>query len=168
MAEKRTPETGDEMFTIADIRSIAIQIEKNGEEAYRKAGQAAKDPGIAMVLEWMADEEQRHAQWFETIRSTRPLTQEQREMESMGRNLLQDIVKGNTFLLDRKELERAETVMEIIVRSKAFEQDTIVFYEFLLSFLDDEESIRQMEIIIGEERNHVRELERMKAKHPCY
>ena len=149
------------MFTIADIRNIAIQIERNGEETYRNAGRAARDPGITMVLEWMADEELRHARWFETIGSTRPLTREQREIESMGRTLLQDMVKGNTFLLDQKELEGAETVIEIIVRSKAFEQDTIVFYEFLLSFLDDEESIRQMEIIIGEERNHINELERM-------
>ena len=149
------------MFTLADIRNIAIQIERNGEETYRKAGKAARNPKIAKALDWMADEERRHAQWFETIRSTRPLTQEQQERESMGRILLQDMVKGNTFLLDQRELEHAETVMEIVVRSKALEQDTIIFYEFLLSFLDDDESIRKMEIIIGEERNHVRELERM-------
>jgi rubrerythrin len=149
------------MFTIADIRNIAIQIEKNGEETYRNAGKAVRDPDIARALDWMADEEKRHSRWFETIRSTRPLTQEQREMEVAGRTLLQDMVKGNTFLLDQRELERAETVMEILVRSKALEQDTIIFYEFLLGFLDDEASIRQLKTIIEEERNHVRELERM-------
>jgi rubrerythrin len=154
------------MFTIADIRNIAIQIESNGEETYRNAGKTVRDPDIARVLNWMADEEQRHAQWFETIRSTRPLTQEQREMEEVGRTLLQDMVKGNTFLLDRKELEHAETVTEIVVRSKTLEQDTIIFYEFLLSFLDDEESIRKLKTIIGEEHNHIKELERLEGRIP--
>jgi rubrerythrin len=149
------------MFTLADIRNIAIQIERNGEETYRIAGRASKDPDVARVLEWMADEELHHAQWFESIRSTRPLTQEQREMEAVGRALLQEMIKGNTFLLDRKELEDAEIVMEVIVRSKTFERDTIVFYEFLLSFLDDDESIGQLKKIIEEERSHIIKLEHL-------
>ena len=155
------------MFTIADIRSIAIQIERNGEETYRNAGKAARNPDIAKVLIWMADQERSHAQWFETIRSTRPLTPEQEDMEEMGRVLLQDMVKGNTFLLDRKDLEGAETVMDILATSKAFELDTIVFYEFLLGFLDDDESIRQLRTIIAEERNHICELERLKEGLDC-
>ena len=152
------------MFTVADIRNIAIQIERNGEEAYRNAGSLARDPDLAKALIWMADQERSHSQWFETIRSTRPLTPEQEDMEEMGRGLLQDMVKGNTFLLDQKDLESAETVMEVLALSKAFEQDTIVFYEFLLGFLDDDESIRQLKTIIGEERNHICELERLKER----
>jgi rubrerythrin len=53
------------MFTIADIRHIAIQIEKNGEETYRKAASEATDPDIGQILGKMADDEKRHAQWFE-------------------------------------------------------------------------------------------------------
>jgi rubrerythrin len=152
------------MFTIADIRNIAIQIEKNGEETYRHAGSVARDPDIAKALAWMADQERSHAQRFETFRSTRPLTPEQEEMEEMGRGLLQDMVKGNTFLLDEKDLDSAETVAEVLAISKAFEQDTIVFYEFLLGILDDDESIRQLKTIIGEERDHICELERLKKR----
>ena len=147
------------MFTIADIRNIAIQIEKNGEETYRNAGKAARNPDIARTLAWMAEEEQCHALWFETIRSTKPMTQELREVEAMGRTLLQDIVKGNSFLLDLEELKRAGNVMEVLARSKTFERDTIIFYEFLLGFLDDEDTIRQLKRIIIEERNHIKELE---------
>jgi len=149
------------MFTLADIRNIAVQIERNGEETYRKASQLARDPEIAKTLAWMAKEERHHAQWFETIRSAKPLTQEQRDIEAMGRTLLQNMVKDSTFLLDPKELERSETVREVLAISKTFEQDTIVFYEFLLGFLEDEASIRQMNVIIEEERNHICELERL-------
>ena len=85
------------MFTIADIRDIAIQIEKNGEKSYREAARKAADPEIAEIFNWMADEEKRHAQWFETIESEAELTEEQQELEKMGRRLLQEMVEGQTF-----------------------------------------------------------------------
>ena len=128
------------MFTLGDIRNIAIQIERNGEETYRNASKAAKDPEVAEMLAWMADEEKCHANWFTSLKSNTPLTPEQREMEQMGRTLLQDMIKGNNFLLDENELKNAENVEEVIARSKAFELDTILFYEFLIEFLDDTRS----------------------------
>lgn len=155
------------MFTIGDIRNIAIQIERNGEKTYRTASKAVADPDIAEMLTWMANEEERHAKWFADLRSTKPLTAEQLEMEAMGRTLLQDMIKGNSFLLDQKELESAENIKEIISKSKTFEQDTILFYEFILGFLEDKETIRQLETIIDEERNHIKQLELMEEPKSC-
>lgn len=155
------------MFTIGDIRNIAVQIEKNGEETYRNASKAAKDPNIAAMFTWMADEEERHAKWFSELRSSKPLTKEQLDMEAMGRTLLQDMVKGNSFLLEQKELDRAKSVQEVITKSKGFEQDTILFYEFLQGFLDDEETKIQLGLIIDEERNHIKQLELMEDPKNC-
>lgn len=147
------------MFTIADIRNIAIQIERNGEDTYRKASQAATDPHIAETLAWMAEEEAHHAIWFESITSQKPLTAEQKELEAVGRNLLQDMIKGNTFLLDENDLTKAVSVEEVLEKSRQFEKETIIFYEFLLNFLDEGESVQQLQSIIQEERNHVKKLE---------
>jgi rubrerythrin len=147
------------MFTIADICNIAVQIEKNGEETYRNAGLASNNPEVSAILALMAEDERRHAEWFAAIRSEKPLTEEQREMEAVGRTLLQDMVKGNTFLLDLSELERIETVAEVLARAKVFEQDTILFYQFIQGFVDDPETVHRLEKIIGEERNHLRQLE---------
>jgi rubrerythrin len=152
------------MFTFGDIRNIAIQIERNGEETYRNASVAARDPDIARILVWMAQEEQRHAQWFETMKSARPLAQDLQQLEAMGRTLLQDMVKGNPFLLDQGELDRANSVKEVLTRSKSFEQDTILFYEFLLGFLDDEDAIGQLKRIIREENNHISNLEHFEER----
>lgn len=147
------------MFTIADIRNIAIQIEKNGEAAYLKASKNAADPHIAETLSWMATEEAHHAKWFENIHSSKSLTAEQKELEAMGRNLLQDMIKGNEFLLSEDDLGNAGSVEEVLQKSKEFEKETIIFYEFLLNFLDEKESVHQLKIIIEEERNHVKKLE---------
>lgn len=149
------------MFTIADIRNIAVQIEKNGEETYRNAGLASTDPEVVAILNRMAEDERRHAEWFAAIRSEKPLTREQREMEAVGRTLLQDMVKGNTFLLEQSELERAKTVAEVLARAKVFEQDTILFYQFIQGFLDDPEAAYWLEKIITEEGNHIRQLEHL-------
>ncbi len=155
------------MFTLGDIRNIAIQIERNGEETYRNASKAAKDPDVSEMLAWMADEEKCHANWFTSLKSTIPLTAEQREIEQMGRKLLQDMIKGNNFLLDETELKNAANVEEVIAKSKAFELDTILFYEFLIEFLDDKEAIGQLRKIIKEERNHIKKLEQMEDQADC-
>lgn len=149
------------MFTIADIRNIAVQLEKNGEETYRKAGCASKNVELAELLAVMADDERRHGEWFARISSNKPLSEEQRAMESMGRELLQDMIKGNPFLLAEDELGQAKNVQEVLARAKGFEEDTILFYQFIREFLDDQETIRQMDAIIAEERNHVCQLQAM-------
>ena len=46
------------MFTVADIREIAVQIEKNGEAAYRAAAQLISDSAVSEIFTWMAEEEQ--------------------------------------------------------------------------------------------------------------
>lgn len=152
---------GGSMFTIGDIRNIAVQIEKNGEESYRRAAAIAKDPEVTEILLWMAEQEKRHANWFKELKSNKPLTQEQKEMEEIGKTLLQDMVKGNDFLLDQQGLESAETIKEVLEISKNFEKDTILFYEFLLGFLDDEETSSQLKKIIEEERSHIDQIEQM-------
>lgn len=147
------------MFTIADICNIAVQIEKNGEDTYRKASLASKNPEVVQMLIAMAEDEKRHGEWLATITSDKLLSEEQRELEMVGRTLLQDMVKGNPFLLATSELESAEAVDEVLTRSKAFEADTILFYQFIQGFLDDPAAVRQMELIINEERNHLQHLE---------
>ena len=154
------------MFTFGDIRNIAVQIEKNGEESYRNAGRIAKDPEIARIMNWMADEEKCHGAWFENLRSTKPITAEQQEMEALGKSLLQDMIKGNTFLLSQSELDNVATLVEVITQSQVFEQDTILFYEFLLGLIDDQDTAVQLQKIIEEERNHLRRLTVMADEFP--
>jgi rubrerythrin len=146
------------VFTISDIRNIAIQIERNGEETYRAASRLADDPAIASVLTHMAEDETRHAKWFESIQSTKPLTAEQKEMEQIGRVLLQDMIKGNAFLLQTDVLTRAELVEDVLAQAQNFEADTVLFYEFLLGFIDEEETKSALAKIIAEERNHLAKL----------
>lgn len=152
------------MFTLTDICNIAIQIEQNGAETYRNASQAAKDNQLAKTLSWMAEEEVKHARWFESIQSDKILTAEQLKMEAVGRSLLVDIVKNNTFSLDSSILSETSRLSEMIEQSIEFEQDTILFYEVLLDLLDDDETREKLNLIIQEERNHIKKLEDFKQE----
>ena len=153
------------MYTIDDIRDIAVQIERNGEAAYRSAGKKAADAELAGLLEWMADEERRHAKWFENLAvRDRMVLPEHGDMEAMGRSLLQEMVKNQTFSLNGEQLETADNVDELLTQSMDFEQDTILFYDMLKSFVEDKQTAAQLDMIIDEERGHVTLLKKLRKR----
>jgi rubrerythrin len=151
------------MFTLSDIRDIAIQIERNGEETYQRASEAVVDSKIAVILRWLAQEERRHAEFFASLAPTEPLSAEQSEAEAMGRSLLQSMVRDKTFSLDQQSLNSVESLAEMFSQARGFEQDTVLFYEFLKDIVDDHEVKQQLDIIIREENRHVVILGRLAA-----
>ncbi len=154
------------MFTVADIREIAVQIEKNGESAYRQAAQAVTDSAVSAVFSWMAAEEKRHGQWFASLGSGEPLTGEQLEIEKMGRKLLQEMVADQTFSLEKEMLLNTSKFDEALSQAQLFEEDTIMFYQFLLGLLEDDKAREQLTIIIDEEKRHVEQLAKMRETGP--
>ena len=148
------------MFTIADICDIAVQIEHNGESAYRQASDQVGDPELARVLRWMADEERRHAKWFEGLRGMGHQAQgDYDQLEAMGRTLLNDMLENQTFSLELGNLTSERAVDGLILQSIEFEKDTILFYQMLRDFLDDSHAEQHLDLIIAEERQHVAMLE---------
>lgn len=151
------------MFTIDDLHDIAIQIEQNGAATYSKASEVVVDPETASLLRWMAEEEERHRQWFAGLPKTRrTLSAADREVEDMGRSLLRDILKsGSDFLHDREALETAPDIDAVLTSAGRFEQETILFYEFLLALLEEEDAISRLREIIAEERRHLELLQQL-------
>ena len=147
------------MFTIEDIRNIAIQIERNGEKSYREAAEAAEDAALADIFNRMADEEKRHAEWFASIEGGRELSDEQRELEAVGKSILQEMVKDRTFSLEEEELGAIDNFADLLTKSQGFERDTILFYEMLSGFIEDAQTLDQLGRIIDEEKRHQQELE---------
>ncbi|THB71181.1 MAG: hypothetical protein D6B25_19075 [Desulfobulbaceae bacterium] len=149
------------MFTVADIRDIAIQIEKNGEEAYRRAGEEAEDSALAEIFFYMADEEKKHRQWFESIKIDKVLSEEELALEEMGRQLLKEMIAGQTFTMDETSLSKVDSFREMVKQSQVFEKDTVLFYEFLKGIIDDAQVEKQLDQIIEEEQKHFAQLARM-------
>jgi rubrerythrin len=153
------------MFTIADICDIAVQIEKNGEATYREAAANCSDTGLADLLNRMANEEQQHAKWFENLDLAGEISGSgHHELESMGRGMLREMVKDRTFSLDADQLGQADNIEALLKQSIAFEYDTVAFYEVLQGFVDDERVRFQLDRIIAQERDHIHQIEELRAR----
>lgn len=151
------------MFTLNDICDIAVQIERNGERIYRAAGKKAGNPQLAQMFHWMADEEMQHAQWFESLKLTSAVPPGHEEIESMGRSLLQGMMKDQFFSLEEDRMRTVADLADLFALSMEFERDTILFYEALKSFIDDEDTIAQLDRVISEEQGHVNQLESLRG-----
>jgi rubrerythrin len=81
----------------------------------------------------------------------------------MGRDLLREMVKDQTFSLDADKLSKAENLHAFLEQSIAFEHDTVVFYEMLQGFIEDAQVRFQLDRIIAQERDHIHQIETLKT-----
>jgi rubrerythrin len=153
------------MFSIGDIIDLAIQIEENGERVYRTAVDKVPNPSLASLLQWLADEEAKHIRWFSELREVANNTPIDPQVEEMGKNILRSVVGEQSFSLDEADFSRIDMVKELLRLAIEFENDTILFYEMIQTFVQDEETLDQLKQIIEEETRHIGLLEEYRAKH---
>ena len=143
------------MFTIRDIIDLAIQIEENGERVYRQAAQEVSQPSIAALLAELADEEVKHARWLSDLKGKATKTIENIEVEETGKRILQGILGDQSFSLKDVDFSSLKGVENLLTVAIEFEQDTLLFYEMMRSFIDDKETLDHLDAIIEEENRHV-------------
>jgi rubrerythrin len=115
------------------------------------------------MMAYMAEEELKHLAWFEKMDLGALDASEHPDLDAMGRELLTEMLQDRSFSLEAESLHEVRGIHALLSRSLAFEHDTIVFYQALGAFIDDEETRLQIERIIEEERRHVGNIERMQA-----
>lgn len=147
------------MFSLGEIIDLAVRIEANGQKAYRKAQEQVSDPALASMLGWLADEEAEHEKWFPRLRENVESNKEDPQLEEMGKSILQGILGEQAFSIEEADFSRIEDMKSLLTLSMEFEKDTILFYEMLSAFIEDERILNQINRIIEEENRHVRLLE---------
>lgn len=147
------------MYTIADIYNIAIQIERNGEREYKKAAQKTDNEKMKALYTRMAKQEGEHASWFAKLLLQKPERNlNERELNEVSRNMLQDIIKDAKFPINGKDLDEIDNPAEALQFSIALEEDTIAFYQFLSDLIEDNETKKELQQIIQEEQSHAESL----------
>jgi rubrerythrin len=143
------------LFSTIEILDIAIGIEQNGEAVYRDALEMIPDPQLVDLLVWMADEEVKHAEWFSDLKQNVETESKNPFVEEMGRELFNDLLGKKSFShkeVDFSKVEQVDDLMEIFIE---FEKDSILFYELLEPFIEDESTLENLKKIIAEENNHI-------------
>ncbi len=149
------------MFSINDIFDLAIKIEQNGEEVYRNAQRQASHPTIAELLTWMADQEKEHTQWLSTLKKKNLPILDNPIKAEMNRAILGEMMGKRTFSLKIEDLLKMNDLNEILLLSIEFEKDTVLFYEMMQAFLQEEADQTHLKLIIAEEKSHIQQLQEM-------
>jgi len=149
------------VFSIQEILDLAIRLEKNGESVYRNAAAKLSEPDLVSLLVWMADEEIKHARWFSELKHKLETDSTNAFIEEMGREIFTDMLGEKSFShreVDFSKIDRPHDLVAVFIE---FEQDTILFYETLKPFIEDNGTLINLEKIITEEKNHVAQLEKV-------
>ena len=147
------------MFTLNDLLDIAVKMEQNGKAVYCRALEKTRDPGLRELLRWMADEEDCHGNWFKAQKDLLPQGGE--DLEVMLPDVLREMMGENTLSLDEVDFSTITTQGQMIKTFIMFENDTILFYEFLDTFIDAPGVKKGLHNIIREETSHVEKLTAM-------
>jgi rubrerythrin len=147
------------MFSIEDIINLAVQIEENAAKIFRDAATKLTDSSLVSLLHWLADEEVKHAEWFSELKQKVKKTVDDPRLDDMGKAILQDALGDQTFSLKDIDFSKLDQIEDLLKRAIEFEDDTILFYEMIGSFIEEEETLNHLNTIIEEEKSHVRLLE---------
>ncbi len=149
------------MFSLKDIIDIAVQIEQNGEKIYRCAAEKIQNSSLSTLLQWLADEEVKHVEWFAALKDKIADTGEHPEQEKFGRALLQNAVGTHSLALEDADFSAMEQVQDLINLVMEFENDTVLFYKMLQPLIEDQETLDQLHAIIKEEEDHALRLKKV-------
>lgn len=147
------------MFSAKEILDLAIKLEKNGEAVYRDAITKVTDPSLVPLLEWMADEEVKHADWFAELKHKLETKNDNPFAEEMSRELFNEMLGEKNFSLkdvDFSTIDNGDDLIQIFIE---FEKDSIIFYEVLKPFVEEPAVRQSLQKIIDEEKRHIEQLE---------
>jgi rubrerythrin len=143
------------MFTSSEIFDIAIRLEENGERIYRHALNYVSDPSLKETLTWLADQENQHRRRFAEMKDSMKAGSGDRWAEEMSTAILLGSVQHHAFSLEEVDFESVQDERELIMIAAEFEEDGIMFYEIIRSFVSDADIIEVLDEIIDEERKHL-------------
>jgi len=125
------------LFSANEILDMAIKLEKNGEAVYRNAIEKVVKPELIDLLEWMAGEEVKHADFFANLKLDLESKNANPFIDEMSRELFDDLLGDKNFSLKEVDFSLIENPDELIAVFVEFEKDSVIFYKVLEPFVED-------------------------------
>ena len=147
------------MFTLNDLFDIAVKLEENGKAVYCRALDKTTRKDLKDLLQWMADEEDCHSNWFKQQKKNLPGGDD--DLAVMIPDVFKEMMGENSLSLDEVDFSMINTPAELLKTFVMFENDTILFYEFLETFIDSDKVKQGLSKIIREESVHVAKINTM-------
>jgi rubrerythrin len=154
------------MFSAREIYDIAIRLEENGSRFYRAALSHVSDESLRDTLKWLADEEEGHRNRFVAMKNEVKPETDDLWADQMSTAILQGAVEHHAFSLEETEFASVEDETELLKVAIDFEQDGILFYEIIRSFITDSGTLGHIDEIIAEEQKHIELFEERRRTMP--
>lgn len=147
-------------FNADEIFEMAEQIERNGQEFYRKAADAVQEADPRNLLVELADMEADHEKTFQTLRADLGRTERaDTAFDPEGEAVLYLKALADTRVFFEKSLDFSST-QAILKSAIEAEKDSIVFYLGMKNAVSPKLGQNRIESIIQEEMSHIRRLSR--------
>jgi rubrerythrin len=156
------------LFSANEILDLAIKLEKNGELVYRGAIEKVSNPELIRLLEWMADEEVKHANWFAELKLELDQKGVNPFMEKMSRELFDDLLGDKNFSLKDVDFSSVSEIDDLIAIFIEFEKDSVRFYQVLEPFIEDPVSLESLKKIVDEENCHIKLLQELMGRQEVF
>jgi rubrerythrin len=162
------------VFNADEIFEMAIRMENNAADFYRKAASLQSDTKNQKFLEGLANMEKQHQKIFSEMRTT--LTEKEKDPKvfdpydevSQYLAAMVDTMGGEGSPSVADSLTGNETLEEILRTAVGLEKDTILFYLGIKDLIPLQSGQNRIDEIIREERRHVIQLsnvlKKLKAK----
>lgn len=149
------------MFTLFDITSIAIRLERNGESVYRRAAGMASEAAVHDLFIWLADQEAVHRQWFRALQQRNAVPGRDQLLDEASAEALTAMLGTQSFFLEDPGFPQDVTLEDLRLSAMEFERDTILFYELIHELIQRPDTGSILDVIISEEHRHVKALEEL-------
>ncbi|MBN1523930.1 MAG: ferritin family protein [Spirochaetales bacterium] len=157
-------------FNADEIFSVAVKIEENGAAFYRKAAEIHKGDSHASLLENLAKMEDVHKKIFLEMKDSLAAVYSAEKsfdpyQEAMlYLNAMADAHGGEGSPSAADALTGKETIQEILDIALGLEKKSILYYTGLKDLVPERLGKEHLETIINEEKNHVAQLQQVKAQ----
>ena len=156
------------MFSTNEILDMAIKLEQNGEAVYRRAVEKVSQPELVSLLQWMADEEVKHAKWFSELKNKLDTKRSNPFVEEMSRELFNDLLGDENFSLKEVDFSSVDSIDDLIEIFIEFEKDSVLFYQILEPFIEDPVTLEHLNMIIDEENRHIKRLKEFMGREHAF
>jgi rubrerythrin len=135
-----------------DVLTFALQMEKDGEAFYRQLAHRTANKGLTTILTMLADEEVKHQQAIEMMKTEVPKLEESHVL-TRAKSIFTEIKESGKVLPDdTSQVELYQKAQEIEIRSRDF-------YLEKAAELDDQDQAALFKALAAEEEKHNRLLE---------
>ncbi|MDR3556069.1 MAG: ferritin family protein [Syntrophobacteraceae bacterium] len=143
------------MFTASELFDLAVRVEENGERFYRSALEKLEPGPLKELLGWLAEQEVVHKSIFAKIsEELAGQTQQDPALSSLGRDVLQSAMGRHAFSLDELAIDSIREEEDILRAALVFEEDTLIFFDFITPFVSNRGVRAMLDKIKAEELGH--------------